>query len=335
MIFSFVGYSENSIIASTRIARYLSEVLKLPVVDHRNIGAYAGKKLPVLYIVNGAYAFCKCLPELAALIVDAKKLVWIQNDYTIHPPNLVGDAETPFRKAFVTRHAAGKPVVYWSTCHEFSSKPNSHYVNWNMLTYDPSVDKEQMRRFRKLSYASLLYYGSFRSNAGTRKKSDGTRVPYVGKNGRDAAFDRYFAEPAVKTVISSPAKDKFQERYGSDMIQYWGPIAREDFTEFLMKQGLGLYIEDRMSHEKFHSPANRFYEMLSAGLPMVFQPESATMLKRAGYDVTPYVVRDAAAVADMMDRRWEIGKAQHHEWSRDYRRELADQLSTARKAINL
>jgi hypothetical protein len=317
-IFSFVRLSENSMVASVRIAYWLQKQLDCPMTWQGDI---ADMKLDTLVIVNGAYGFSKFLEPLGKAIQAAKNVVWVQNDYTIIPPRTDGDAQSPFRRAFVQRKMDGKnDTVFWSTCEKWYSRKGSHYVNWNQLTFDESYDEKVIAKRRKASTDTLFYYGSFR---------DGS-----GKSSRVPTFDRYFCAPFAKTVVSSPV-DKF-ERYPS--ISTVGAIT-QDFYACLGSHGLGLYIEDRKSSEEFHSPANRFYEMLSAGLPMVFQPECGSMMRKAGFNPEPYYVGKASDVKKFMERREEIGKEQRAAWingaPRFFRKNLEKQLTTAREAIGL
>lgn len=312
-IFSFVRISENSMVASVRIARWLANYLQVPLDWQMECKS---RPVDTLIIVNGAYGFSKHLASLGDAIQSARRVVWLMNDYTIIPPRDEGDAASPFRRAFVQRKLDGKmPTIFWSTCEKWFRLPGSHHVNWNMLTFDDRYDPKKIRQRRSHIVPELLYYGSYR---------DGS-----GKSSRVPLFRRYFQEPAVTTVISSPV-DKFRNAFPKCEHV---PAVTEDFYGFLGQFGLGLYIEDRKSSEEFCSPANRFYEMLSAGLPMVFQPECGTMLRRAGFDPTPYVVEHARSVEKMMARREEIGEQQRHDWIRDYRRLLTDQVDSAVRAL--
>ncbi len=298
-IFSFVRVSDNSMVASVRIARYLSEKMDVPIHSNEEI---ARSNWDLLVIVNGAYGFSRYLAELAVAVKCAKRVVWVQNDYTIVPPKIESNGVSPFRAAFRERHEAGKPHMdFWTTCEDWSRFTRaSLYVNWNALTFDEAYDPDVIKRRRRASKSNnnLLYYGSYRGGG--------------GKSSREKYFDRYFTAPSVNTIISSPAK-QFRERYRHPLIQHEDAI-REDFYGKLGGCGLGLYVEDRMSHERFHSPANRFYEMLSAGLPMVFQPECGSMMRRAGYDPTSYVVENSLSVARMMESRERIGEMQRVMW---------------------
>jgi len=313
-IFSFVRISDNSMVASVRIARWLQQQLDAPLLWDASIGEM--RDLDVLVIINGAYAFSPVLEPLSHAIYGAKKVIWCQNDYTIIPPINDGKAESPFRKAFVRRKEDSKEdTIYWSTCEKWYSKKGSHYVNWNQLTFDPYYDEGVIAHWRQYATNTVFYYGSFRID-------------------RKELFDRYFKAPFTHTIVSSPTK-KFEEAYPN--IDTIGPVT-ENFFQTLGHHGLGLYIEDRKSSREYHSPANRFYEMLSAGLPMVFQPECGEMLRKAGFNPEPYYVHKASDIKKMMSRREEIGIEQRKEWVKDpkfYRDALERQLSIARKDAGL
>lgn len=317
-IFTFVRYSENSMVASIRIARWLSEKMAVSVIDQQNVKTWDGKKLDLLIIVNGAYGFCPVLEELATLVLQAKRIVWVQNDFTIVPPKIESKGESPFRAAFRERHEAGKPHMdFWTTCEDWQGfTPGSRYVNWNALTFDQDYSESKIKARRKREKGDLLYYGSYRASS--------------GKSSRVKYFDRYFGDPKVLTVISSPSKH-FSERYKHPLAVHM-PAIMDNFYGVIGGFGLGLYIEDRLSHERFHSPANRFYEMLSAGLPMVFQPEAESMMARAGYPIGSFIANSARSIPALMEKREEIGEEQRRRWVDDpgkFRRTLVQQFEGA------
>ena len=322
-IFSFTFHGENSMVASTRIANFIAKKMGVEVCDHRTVDTLLSGPAPdLLIIINGAYGFCKYLPELAVLAKLSRRIVWVQNDYSIIPPKIDSKGVSPFRAAFRERHEAGLPHMdFWTTCEDWARfTPDSLYVNWNALTFDEYYDPDVIVRRRKHTMPELLYYGSFR---------DGS-----GKSSRVKYFDRYFSDPKVHTTISSPAKN-FGERYRSEDILHMDAI-KGDFYGMIGQFGMGLYLEDRMSHERFHSPANRFYEMLSAGLPMVFQPEAESMMARAGFKISDYVVSSALGMPRAMARREEIGRDQRREWvgqdPAKFRRLLTEQFNNALQA---
>jgi hypothetical protein len=153
-----------------------------------------------------------------------------------------------------------------------------------------------------MTHDNLVYYGSFRV-------------------GREKDFDTLFKDPQVPVVISSPS-GKFEEKYQHHSVSHTGAIT-EDLIGWLSQHGLGLYLEDRKSHLEFHSPPNRFYEMLSAGLPIIFPAESGHTLRKAGYAIIDRHIFELKAgvpkimwqnIERKMDTRNVIAKEQHTAW---------------------
>jgi len=296
VVFSFARIYPDSMVASQRIALLVAKELNLPLLTDLNIGKDAPKRLDLLLIVNGAYGFCRCLPELAELIEKARRIVWIQNDYGIIPPKPESGAESPFRFAFRKRREMGKSHLdYWTTI-----MPNvkltafSNYINWNALTFRNGKPPENDRNDR------LVYYGSWR-HFGSSTKS---RVKY---------FDRYFKQPSVPITVSSPFV-KGRNKFALSYPKVCHVDKFSDLHENLTRYGAGLYLEDVASHSEFHSPPNRFYEMLSAGLPIIFQPECGSTLRQAGYDPTPYQAGTQLQLKRQFDDRKIMGKAQQLTW---------------------
>lgn len=293
-VFNFSKPSLTGTIASNRIAHFLAETIDAPLVWDESIDKGG---LGVLFLINGSFQFCKCLDAISSAILKAGRIVWVQNDYNILPPKSVSNAESNFRKAFVTRRLKKKPdMLFWSTVRATADE----YINWNSLTYEPLPIGERAA-LRKKASKDLFYYGAFRQN----------RVPL---------FDRYFLDCPVPVTISSGA-DGFHT-YGRDGVVVLPSMKRGNFYQELASHGLGLYIEDKKSSMEFHSPANRFYEMLSAGLPMVFQPEAVQMMQVAGFDITPYVIRTPQDITRHMRNREAIAEAQRVAWHTHYASKL-------------
>lgn len=293
-IFSFVKVSDNSIVASVRIARFISQTLDIPIATDDSI---ASESLDALLVVGGAYAFSKSLESLGAAILESRIVIWVQNDWTVIPPKDEGSAESPFRKAFRDRFVAtNEPSVsFWTTVEDMSCPgvsrsghrcgAKSRYLNWNILACEPQTPLP----FADRSAAdSLLYYGSMRKD-------------------REKYFARYFGSPVTHTVFSCPSRE----------IPYPNVVHETKIMEllpYLSHFGLGLYLEDRKSHTEFHSPANRLYEMMSAGLPIVFQPECQRMMAKAGYDISEFIAWNAESIPSLMERREEILDIQATDW---------------------
>ena len=301
-VFNFSKPSLTGTIASNRIAHFLANTLHVPLLWDKDV---ADTKWDILFLINGSFQFCKVLPEISQAIEKAGRIVWVQNDYNIIPPKPISNAESAFRKAFVNRTMRKQhPMIFWSTVRANADE----YINWNSLTYNP-VRPAELTALRKNAKRDLFYYGAFRAN-------------------RLALFDRYFKDCPVDLTISSSSKEF--ERYG---VSVQPTIIRNHFYEELASHGLGLYIEDKKSSIEFHSPANRFYEMLSAGLPMVFQPEAVQMMEVAGYDIREYVVREPSQLKAMMRNREAIAASQRAAWHTHYPSKLKNAVNAAYRRL--
>jgi hypothetical protein len=288
------------VIASVRIAKFISKTLGIPMFFDEQIKS---QRWDVLILVNGAFAYCSSRDDVAVAVRKAKRIIWVQNDYAIYAPIPDGEAESTFRKAFRIRRDKGLPDMdHWTTVKAKAKMTEwSRYMNWNQLTaLKRPLDYTDDRK-------DLFYYGAFRS-------------------GRAKTFDRYFKPRKMDITISSASK-KFAERY--DHARIWSAIERSSFYDELNSHGLGLYIEDPRSHREFHSPANRFYEMLSAGLPMVFEPDAHDMLEKAGYDITPYIAEHQRAASVFLRHRRTIQREQRKLWWDDFRELLTQSLRRA------
>lgn len=308
-IFAFSKPTTSGTVASARLANFVSEQLQLPVYWDEKIA----KGWDILYVVAGAYAFCNALEHIAVAIEKSKRVIWIQNDYTIVPPKAESQAESPFRKAFRIRREKGLPDIdYWTTIGPLSFKtPNSRYINWNMLAWEPLTDAEY-KAVEHHKERAVLYYGAFRQN-------------------RLKTFDKFFGMKDIPWAISNNT-DRFEQRYPHLQGRVVKSIPRDCFREYLAQHTLGLYIEDDKSHKEFHSPANRFYEMLGARLPMVFQKEAVGMLSEAGLDVRPWVADTEKGLLYMLNRAKEFGDAQRNLFYDDYMKQLVRAVQHARKA---
>ncbi len=309
-IFSFLKLHQNSVIPSVHIARYLGQLLEVPL-SWDGCGEHVdARPLDVLIIIGGAFAFAggDLLGHLGNAIVQADRVVWVQNDFTVIPPKEDSGAESPFRKAFRTRGAEGKPAVdFWTTVQDMT-RPGvsrsghrigeySFYANWNALSMTEREIKPIADRNHK---EYMVYYGSMREY-------------------RVHLFDKYFRKPSVPLAISCPS-DKFM--VGAKGVKpYIHPLIThvDRFTELLdslSEYGLSLYLEDKKSSTEFHSPANRFYEALSAGTPMVFPPDAMRMMEKAGYEIGDFVLWQPEEAVPLMEeaKLVEMQSAQRELW---------------------
>ena len=95
------------------------------------------------------------------------------------------------------------------------------------------------------------------------------------------------------------------------------------------KYAAAIYIEDEKSHTNFHSPANRFYEMLSAGIPLFFDHLCTRMLSRAEIIVpNEWCVGNGTDLANKLKTTdlVEMRDEQQALWSKDYAYDLKQRL---------
>jgi len=317
-VFCTAQMIDTSPLSSVKMTKAINEVLGLKMYGDVDVEEVDG----TLIYVNGPNAWNhKATHALMEAMIKCRTLVFAENDYAITRPRMIGHANDDFGSAWWRRAKTGRPpAVFWSTVKSKAGQRVHHpqsYVNWNMLTMSYDFKPAERRTVRR----DLLYYGSYRPN-------------------RRAAFERYLigAEIPITIAARKKAADQFATLYDDqvpDNVTLVDAIPEIGFLDELTKHGLGLYIEDERSHWEFHSPANRFYEMLSAGLPMVFQPEARKMLGEADLNVTKYVVEDVASLTKAMRNRFKIAEEQQRQW-RDCTRfdlDLKKQIKAAWRAL--
>ena len=288
IIFSFNPPTPDGTLANTRTATFLADHLDLPLICDKSIKEQTD--VDILFLVAGVFLYCRCLPELAVAVENAKRVVWVQNDYTIMPPKDDGAAESPFRFAFRKRRMDGKPPTdFWTTMKSYSTKTDgSAYLNWNSMAYEHMSDKDFEASWEDGKRGnSVLYFGADRAG----------RLDY---------FNRYFIGQEAPVTISTFSKSMARYNEHADVVSMF---PRTKFKECMQEFPLGLYLEDKKSHQIFTSPATRFYEMLGTGMAMVFQPAAVHMLAEAGYQVGPYTVAPEG-LSDALSRARDTAKLQ-------------------------
>lgn len=287
----------GSTIASVRIGSWLSILLGIPLHDDDKI--LAEGPLDNLFIINGSTLYCHHLESIAEAVRKAKNVIWIQNDYTLPPPKSESAAQSPFRLAFAER---GLVPHFWSTCSENSNRTErSAWVNWNVLGYKKDIQPA------KFEWNDFLYYGAYREN-------------------RKDSFQWIYESLVDEKLVISSTSAKFPDKYRV-------PPFRSNFYEDIKVHGMGIYAQDRKSWGWNHSPATRFYEMLSVGLPMCFTPDCVETLSRYKLDVSPYVLSIHTA-RELMNRRTQIAQSQREAWTRDYESGLAIQVTELYASLN-
>lgn len=298
-IYTFVPVSRTSKATGHTIASFISDVTGC-TLSHRVDDCLDAD---VLGLMPGAQSYCNEREALGALIARVPRVVWIQDDYTCRVP---AGGDSPWRKGFQTRLDAGlEPVHYWTTVHMNTDRtPLSALLNWNVVGYrkrEPVTDIA----------AQIFYYGVWRNN-------------------RRKFAERYFSNPSVPVTISSKAGNEYSQKFPA--CQHVPNHRRTELVDWMRRSGVGLMLEDAVSTQQKNSPPRRFYEMLGAGVPMAFMPESIASMEAYGYDVRECVARDGNDLTDTVVRRASILDAQQT-WCRDYRRELRTAVRNAYEAV--
>lgn len=295
--------AEKTTIASAKIAKFIAEEHDLPLVD--GPGQFKKQYRNIIYVNSmGAFAHADLRKELAVQSRYCDRLIYVQNDYNVHPISQVQKVvrdergwshDFPFTKGeiflwgtipeYITRPDEG----FWREG-RYITRPGDRYLNWNQLTYTPIPCKEP----RTAPYSSsIFYWGACRP-------------------GRKDAFARLlfgcYGHANFPVVISCAARvrNKFEEipNEYKDWI-YDRPTEVSYVKPFkslqeLQEYGCTIYMEDETSNGVYTSPANRFYEALSADLFMFVDDIAAHTLKRAGYEVPPeWVIKTPADIKNV------------------------------------
>jgi site-specific DNA-cytosine methylase len=279
-------------ISSHRVAWYLQRHLTFDAIWHQgNPGLALPKRVTELWAV--ASSWLHLVPPwrdfVQALYRAADRVIYCTNDY----------------KGNVGSYQEGRlrddaHYVTLSTVERMLDKRPGALINWNVLTYVPQASNGAARDPR------LFYYGTLRP-------------------GRGRVFDRYFNALGDRLVISATkAREEklYRERYPQAEVVGRLP----NVFDGLARHRATLLFEDDYATRNYCSPPNRFYEALSTGTAMIFDPASIAMFARAGFDIRPYVALRPEQALELLDRADQIAVEQNSVWHRDYIAELDRQF---------
>lgn len=182
------------------------------------------------------------------------------------------------------------------------------YANWNAASYQPIPIAQPTER-------GLLYYGMYRE-------------------GRAQDFGIYLGTNLFPVHISA-------SRNAHKKFDWVAPLANPlpRFTNMprdLQQFEMALYLEDKKSHTSYTSPANRFYECLSAGIYQVFDIDCVETFNVAGISVTDYVVQVPDDIKYHMQSYMGPSFNVQRIWQGiDFRGQLLDQVRTAFAQIGI
>ena len=178
------------------------------------------------------------------------------------------------------------------------SKFEKVYLNLNKASWNP-------QDLRKTKYpGSFIYWGSYRK-------------------GREDWYSRYFKQQVYRTFVSSSNRghDKFFEA-GFNYTPRNKLVIPIDLQDY----GFTVYMRD--VKQPAQSPANRFYEAVSAGLPIFFDRNCIPHVE-VPERVYDFVVNSAADIEGMPNGELKaVQTIQRKIWGkRDYRQELINDIA--------
>lgn len=285
VIIHYTGCSDTSSMASARISLFLARLFNLPIIDRES------------YFSNGTagkYEIAIIVNSPYAFCHFREYLeLYIQKrfKYIIWIQNDFNISVEPKKEL--------KDYVLWTTVPSKIRNEMDAYIDWNKLTYveQPLPTKTEIE--------GLIYFGAYRP-------------------GRGNYFTKYFTSDAFPLYVS-PSSSRQAPKFKAlnDKINILGKLP--SVTDEIRKYSASLYMEDAFSHKTYCSPANRFYECLGAGVPILFDTNCIKTFETAGYDISPYVVNDWQDIATLLSKSDEI-RIEQSKWRRDYRAELVSQI---------
>ena len=185
---------------------------------------------------------------------------------------LVGEYEqSTFAPLF---YAGRKYGVFRNFEHPLQNKQAGHqvFVNLNALLAKPCLNPIKTRKH------GAIYYGRWRKD----------RARYFGQYiGRNCWLS---TSPKNMKIFASLG---IEPRYARGMSWITG---QETLRQFVAS----LYLEDAYTHTHYNCPANRYYEALWCGVPLLFQRESKNTWDKYGIQIpAKHLIRCAADVDAM------------------------------------
>lgn len=301
--------SEGSMVASVRIAEFISSNLKLPLlhtVDQIDemIEEAEFEGLNNFILVNSPTGFAEPLMREACAHLHhiAKRSIYVQNDYKMKPPS---QCKSYCQKTFGSyKGESGEfyGMDLWSTVPDINPGGNVEYIDWNRLTYIKSLSALTPIAERK---RDVLYWGALRK-------------------GREGRLMELLNGDFPVTISTAPQSfEKFKK---------WLPNATytsqfKNLHKELCNYRATIYTQDEKSDEIYCSLANRFYEALSCGVAIFIDKNAVNTFKQAGLkDFEQFIVEDVHDVEWMNSEAEYVACLQKKLWDREYKMDLIKDL---------
>lgn len=240
----------------------------------------------IINIGNHQYLGGKLLISLAESVSKVSRTVFFMDDYTAPPPTQMRKALTKSSNLLLVNIKDLNVLTQRKSLEMFEPI----YVNLNKASF------KKLHLKRPLYPGSFIYWGTCRPN-------------------RDHCFYRYFTPIFYPTYVST--SDRQHKKYYGLYLDY-RPLEKIQLPNDLQNYGFTVYIEDKSS--PLHGISNRFFEAVSAGLPIFFDCDSISHIELPDH-AENYIVSNAG---ELVEKDLQKTQAEQRKlWGqRNYQREL-------------
>jgi len=241
----------------------------------------------IINIGNHQYLGGELLISLAESVSKVSRTVFFMDDYTAPPPTQMRKALTKSSNLLLVNIKDLNVLTQRKSLDMFEKI----YVNLNKASFKLLPLKEP--KYPK----SFIYWGVYRA-------------------GRNELFFHYFKPKIYKTFVSS--SERSHKKFADAWLDYRPLDKFKTMPNDLQNYGFTVYIEDKSS--PLHSISNRFFEAVSAGLPIFFDCDSISHIELPDH-AENYIVSNAGELVekDLQKTQAEQRKLWGH---RNYQREL-------------
>jgi hypothetical protein len=164
---------------------------------------------------------------------------------------------------------------------------------------------------------------------------------YYGRwrEGRAKYFSRYLVDGTL--LSTSPKNMKIFASAGCKP-KYARAMAWDTGRETLRLFSASLYIEDSFTHTHYNCPANRYYEAIKCGVPLLFQPEAMNTFERYGLKIDKSrIVRDgrdfAGTANEILNNNGLLAslRAEQVEWGRVAESDKSGAIMDIKRALGI
>lgn len=242
----------------------------------------------IINVGNHQYLGSQLLNELAESISKVNRTVFFMDDYQAPPPTQLRKALTKSSNLLLVNIET--PITRKSLQHF-----EAVYLNLNKASFKKLPLKPPFH------FGSFIYWGTCRPN-------------------REQFFYRYLKPKLYLTYIST--SDRQHKKY-SDLYINYRPLEKIQLPNDLQKYGFTVSIQDKSQPKQ--PPPNRFYEAISAGLPIFFDYECIPQIETPN-NIENYIVSNAEQILEKDLQKTQT--EQRELWGRrHYRKELEEDLA--------